>query len=118
MSCAAYTMNRLPTVSNEENKSPIEMWSGAKPDLRRMRVFGCKALVLVAKEAGRQAWNSHFKEMIFVGYQKGTRNWRFLPVQGRGRPVYSASAKFIENEIKFDSEDLDDSEDQDGGATY
>ena len=116
LSCAAYTMNRLPTVSNVGDRSPYEVWSGMKPDLRRMRVFGSKALVLVTKESGRHTWDSHAKELIFVGYQKGTKNWKFLPIRGRGRPVYSSSAKFIEDEIHENDVDSDQSVDDEGDS--
>lgn len=40
---AAYIINRSPTRSNVELKTPFELYYNKKSDLRRLRVFGCLA---------------------------------------------------------------------------
>ena len=41
--CAAYIRNRLPTSALTERKTPFEMWSGRKPNISHLKVFGCMA---------------------------------------------------------------------------
>ena len=40
--CACYIKNRV-THTGRKNRTPFQLWFGHKPDLSRMRVFGCLA---------------------------------------------------------------------------
>lgn len=40
---ATYLINRSPTEALKSCKTPAEMWYGTKPDVSKLRVFGCKA---------------------------------------------------------------------------
>ena len=44
-----YPVNRSPS-SALEDKTPHEVWTGKKPSLSHLRVFGCDAYVHVPKE--------------------------------------------------------------------
>jgi hypothetical protein len=44
-----YLVNRSPSSSLDEN-NPHEVWTGKKPSLTHLRVFGCDANVHVPKE--------------------------------------------------------------------
>ena len=46
---ACYLINRSPT-STLVDKTSMEVWSGHKPSLRHLRVFGCEAYSYVPKE--------------------------------------------------------------------
>ena len=46
---ACYLVNRSP-LSMLEDKTPQEVWTGKKPSLSHLRVFGCDAYVHVPKE--------------------------------------------------------------------
>ena len=46
---ACYLVNRSPT-SALVGKTPMEVWSGKKPSIRHLRVFGCEAYAHVPKE--------------------------------------------------------------------
>ncbi len=54
MEAATYILNRLPHTSLM-NMSPLEKSTGDKPDLRRCRVFGCRAYVQVPKARGGES---------------------------------------------------------------
>ena len=44
--CVVYVLNMSPTRSFK-GKTPYEIWSGQKPDIQHLRVFGCIAYVHV-----------------------------------------------------------------------
>eukprot|EP00253_Pinus_taeda_P019763 PITA_19763 len=46
---ACYLVNRSPSLALEDN-TPQEVWTGKKPSLSCLRVFGCDAYVHVPKE--------------------------------------------------------------------
>lgn len=38
---AVYVTNRSPTEAIKGNQTPAERWHGEKPDVTKLRVFGC-----------------------------------------------------------------------------
>ncbi|XP_052740800.1 uncharacterized protein LOC128198607 [Bicyclus anynana] len=46
---AAYIVNRSPTCTLSD-ATPHEVWTGKKPNLSHMRIFGCSAMVLIPKQ--------------------------------------------------------------------
>ncbi|GBP03112.1 Retrovirus-related Pol polyprotein from transposon TNT 1-94 [Eumeta japonica] len=55
---AAYITNRTPTRALNY-KTPEEVWSGRKPDLSHMRIFGCEAMMHIPKEKLKNGTPSH-----------------------------------------------------------
>lgn len=79
---ACYTLNRTPTSCNQ-GKTPYEMWTGRKPRLDHIKVFGSEAYVHVAKQS-RKKWDKKSQKMILVGYQANSCNYRlYNPQTGR-----------------------------------
>jgi hypothetical protein len=73
---ATHTINRLPTMALPNNKTPFEVWTGMKPDLSRMRTFGCWAWA-VTKLHGRSKLAPRAEKCILLGYvKKGYRLMR------------------------------------------
>lgn len=71
---AAYFGNRLPTHANIK-KTPIELWTGSKPNLNNIRIFGCVAFAHIPDQL-RHKLDSKSKKCIFVGYTKnGYKLW-------------------------------------------
>lgn len=71
---AVYLTNRSPTVAIL-NKTPFEMWYDRKPDLSKLKVFGCRAYALVPKER-RKKFDNKSVECIMLGYaDNGYRLW-------------------------------------------
>lgn len=63
---ATYLLNRSPSDSCLENKTPFKNWSGKKPDLSRLQMLGSEAY---AKSLGYlKNLDSRSNKYIFVGY--------------------------------------------------
>lgn len=71
VAAATYLINRSPAKGLDE-KTPEEMWTGLKPNLSHLRVFGCKAFAHIPK-ASRQKWDPKAEKLIFVGYCSETK---------------------------------------------
>ena len=72
----AYLKNRSPTKALK-SLTPYEAWTKRKPDLRHLRIFGCKALVRIPA-AFRKKLDSKSKECIFVGYSDNAKGYRLV----------------------------------------
>lgn len=67
VNCAVYLLNRTPS-SQTPNKSPYEIWTGEKPNLKHIRVFGSYGYVHVP-DACRTKLEKKSHKMIMVGYE-------------------------------------------------
>lgn len=74
-------------------KTPFELWSGQKPDVSHLKVFGCEAFVHVPN-AKRGQMESKAENLIFVGYDCGSKAYRFLNKQTNQITV-TKEAKFL-----------------------
>lgn len=93
---AAYVVNRVPARKAANNKSPEELWTGKVPELKDLRVFGCKAMSHVPKEK-RSKFDPKSKSCIFVGYSSSTKGFRLYdPVSCKF--LVSRDVKFFEDE--------------------
>ena len=53
---SAFLRNRCPTRGIVMDKSPYQVWTGRKPVLANLKVFGCHAYVTVNKEKRKKNW--------------------------------------------------------------
>ncbi|KRY06708.1 Retrovirus-related Pol polyprotein from transposon TNT 1-94, partial [Trichinella britovi] len=58
-----------------EAVTPEEAWSGRKPNLAHLKIFGCLAMVHVAS-GQRKKWDPKSEERIFVGYCETSKGYR------------------------------------------
>lgn len=72
---AVYTLNRTRQSRKGGSRTPYEMWTGKKPDLRHMRVFGSDAYVYVPKQKLTK-FDPRAKTLILVGYDSESSNYR------------------------------------------
>lgn len=96
---AVYTANYLKNLSPTKvvpNMTPEEAWSGNKPDLSHLKIFGCKALVHVP-QALRKKWDAKSEEKIFVGYSEETKGYRVIDPKTKKISI-ARDVIFIENE--------------------
>ena len=77
VACAAYLRNRTPTSALQGSRTPLEVWSGRKPDISHLRVFGCVAYAHVP-DSQRQKLNKKAVKLRFVGYSTQSKGYRLI----------------------------------------
>jgi hypothetical protein len=92
---AVHIYNRQP-LCRHQWKPPITVWDGTIPDVSYFRVFGCKAYVHTHKDTRVNKLQAKAKVMIFVGYEIGTKGYRFWDPSARSL-VVARDVTFNEN---------------------
>ena len=88
-----YLINMSPT-SALVDKTTMEEWSGHKPSLRHLRMFGCKAYAHVPKEKQKKLDKKAVK-CIFIGYSYGVKGYKLWDPTAQ-KVFYSRSVIFRE----------------------
>ena len=70
-----YVLNRSYTKSLE-NSTPYEKWSGRKPSIEHLQVFGSVVHVKTTKRVNKLEDRSNV--LVFIGYELGTKAYRCL----------------------------------------
>ena len=96
---ANFLRNRCPTRATRHDKSPHQAWTGKKPLLANLKVFGCHAYVHVPKEK-RSKFDARSVRCRFMGYADHEKAYRFEEIKS-GRVLVSRDAQFMED--VFDS---------------
>lgn len=73
---AVYLKNRSP-ASGLEQMTPLERWTGKKPNLNHVRVFGSTAMVHIPKNK-RLKWDKKATKYILVGYPENVKGYRLF----------------------------------------
>ena len=92
LNCANYIQNSSPHRSVKD-QTPFEAWSGTKPEVTHLRVFGSRAWARIPSEK-RKALDPQSIECIFVGYPDGVKGYRLL--------IPSTDKLIIERSVKFE----------------
>ncbi|KAI3703897.1 hypothetical protein L1987_74093 [Smallanthus sonchifolius] len=94
LKAAVHILNRVPSKSVP--KTPYELWTGRKPSLRYMKVWGCLA------EA--KLYNHFLKKLdmktvtcYFIGYPDHSKGYRFYCPSHVTRIVETKHSKFLED---------------------
>ncbi|GBP26968.1 Retrovirus-related Pol polyprotein from transposon TNT 1-94 [Eumeta japonica] len=72
---AVYLKNRSPAAGLDGSKTPYEIWTGRKPELNHIRIFGSPTMVHIPKEK-RRKWDKKAKKMYLVGYSENVKGYR------------------------------------------
>ncbi|KRX63672.1 Retrovirus-related Pol polyprotein from transposon TNT 1-94 [Trichinella sp. T9] len=97
---AAYLQNRLP--SRSISKTPFELWTGIKPNVEHIRIFGSKAYSYIPKQK-RRKWGNKAREGVIVGYSGSKKGYRLL--NPRTNEIWiSHSVKIIEDDSHMKNE--------------
>lgn len=99
---AVHVLNKVPTKS--VLKTPYELWTGRKPSLYYMHIWGCPA------EA--KLYNPHEKVFdprttsgYFIGYPERSKGYRFYCPTHTSQMVETGKAKFLED-VNFSGSDI------------
>ena len=92
-----YILNLVPSkaVSTTLN----ELWTGRKPNLGHVRIWGSSAHVLKRDPSKLEARPD---VCLFVGYPKGTKGYMFYDPQEQ-RVIVSKNAQFLEEDYMIDN---------------
>jgi len=89
--------NVCPT-SAVPDTTPHQRFLKVLPDISHFRRFGCPAFVHVPKKE-RKHLHSHTRKCIMLGYQPGTKAWRFWDPAQR-KVIISRDAVFLEQQAQ------------------
>ncbi len=90
---AVYIKNRCLTKALE-SKTSQEAWTGRKPNVFHLRVFGCKAFAHIPDEK-RSKLESKSMPCVFLGYCEGTKAYHLMCVETK-RIIKSQDVVFLE----------------------
>ena len=90
---ALYILNRVPSKSVP--KTPFELWTGRKPSLNHLRVWGCPAEVKIY-DPFQSKLDPKTSRCFFIGYPERAKGYRFYCSRGGAKIVESINAKFLE----------------------
>ncbi|KAK8576146.1 hypothetical protein V6N13_090623 [Hibiscus sabdariffa] len=93
--CAAFTLNRVPSKSVQ--KTPHEMWTGRRPNMSFMKIWGCKAYV---KHQMSTKLEPKSEKCTFVGYPKVTKGYYFY---NENKVFVARTGVFLEKEFLTNS---------------
>lgn len=100
VACAAYLRNRSPTKALE-GKTPFEMFTGHKPVVKHLKVFGC---IAIAMEKGpKKKFQEKGKEYVMVGYSESSKAYRLYD-KSTGDVKISRDVYFVENIVPISKE--------------
>lgn len=97
-----YLLNRVP--SKAVPKTPFELWTGRKPSLRHLHVWGCPTEVRVYNPQEKKL-DSRTISGFFIGYPEKSKGYRFYCPNHSTRIVETENATFIENDEVSGSEE-------------
>ncbi|KAK1427083.1 hypothetical protein QVD17_15766 [Tagetes erecta] len=92
---AAYLINRSPS-SAIDMKTPMELWTGVKPDLSDLRVFGS----VVYSHIDQNKLEPRAQKCIMLGYPEGVKAYRLWRL-GNGKPKIIVSRNVVFRESMF-----------------
>ncbi|KAK8698021.1 hypothetical protein V6N13_114153 [Hibiscus sabdariffa] len=91
----AFTLNRVPSKSVQ--KTPHEMWTGRRPNMSFMKIWGCKAYV---KHQMSTKLEPKSEKCTFVGYPKETKGYYFY---NENKVFVARTGVFLEKEFLTNS---------------
>lgn len=75
-------IERRSPASGLDHKTPIEIWTGHKPDLSHVRIFGSPVMTHVPNNK-RLKWDKKVVKCILVGYSENVKGYRLYNPETR-----------------------------------
>lgn len=101
---ANHVLNRVP--SKAVCKTPYELWTGRKPSLNYLHVWGCRAEARIYNP-GEKKLDPRSVSCNFVGFTNTSERYMFYSPNLTNRIFETGVAKFIE-----DGEEIQDNENE------
>ena len=93
---AVYIGNRCPPRALQQTVTPFEMWTGRRPNIGNLRVFGCIGHVHIPSERRDSKLCARSTPCVFVGYSTESKAYRMFGPQ-TGKVIVSRDVVFEEN---------------------
>ena len=106
LSTAVFLSNRSYT-SAVPGTTPLQAWSGKKPSVSNLIVFGCAAYSHIPKDE-RTKLSPKARRCIFLGYRDVTKGYRLYD-PSKVRVIHSRDVIFDETSLGFEKEQQKDS---------
>ncbi len=94
-----YFLNRGPTQALGLKKTPTELWYGTKPNISKLRIFGCTAYAQIPKEL-RKKLDDPEEKCAIVGYQDS--GWLLRREDWKKLHYSRDVVRFVEREMYMD----------------
>jgi len=94
---AVYIKNRVTTRALPVGKTPFELWTGNKPNVSHMRVFGSTCWVVLHKSHIDGKFGDKAAKGVFLGYPDGSKAYKVL--LDDGKVVNARSVVFAETNV-------------------
>ena len=89
-----YILNRVP--SKAVPKTPFELWTGRKPSLRHIHIWGCPAEARIYNPHEKK-FDSRTISGYFISYPDISKGYRFYCPNHGVRIIETGNARFLEN---------------------
>ena len=89
---ASHILDNLPSKSVPT--TPYELWTGRKPNLEHLKVWGCPTHVL---EKDPTKLEPKTEVCVFIGYPKGSKAYEFYSLRDK-KVIVSTHAIFLEED--------------------
>ena len=97
---ALYILNRVPTKA--VSLTPFELWTGRKPSLNHLKVWGCLVEVKLYNPTLSKL-DSRTTRCYFVSYPEHSKGYQFYNSNGGTRIVEPQTSKFLEFDVAEES---------------
>jgi transposase InsO family protein len=97
---SVFIRNRCLTTGNKMNKTPEEIWSGTKPSIKDIKVFGCNAYIHIQKEDRDNKFSAKASPAIFLGYDDVKLGYKLLEIESN-TIVTSRDVQFDESKFNL-----------------
>ena len=92
---AVYVLNRVTTKALKES-IPYEMWTGRKPNVGHLKVFGCVAHMMINKDHLKKL-DDRSRKLVHLGVEKGSKAYILVDPE-TGKMFVSRNVVFEENQ--------------------
>ena len=100
--------NIIPSNKHSSHKTPYELWHGHKPDLSRLRIFGCEAYMNVPKRSRATTFSPKVVHAVYLGECPNAKGYILYHCSNRKFLPPSRDARFNESTFPFRQMDATD----------